>query len=176
MSKHLTTFIDNLLNPNDGSTKTLLFDDDEFNVTFLGSQSGSKFLGEHVHSIDIPETSISTKRILDGSIHITGKEFSNINVTFYENNEYDVRKFIRQWIDDMIQTRIGDTNYGGQVLKYEDSTSVTISINNKVSNKVQDSFLNAKPINTGSFKYDSSSEGNVILLTVPFIFSHSKIT
>lgn len=160
----------------------LLFDDTRFRFVFsfrsdsLLDKEMINSLMDRVHSVEVPESSISLNKKNNNVLIPTGFSYGNIAVTFYETSKYDIRKTLDKWMTTFYDDQSTSSIYsGGAVANYLDESSATLSISTYEGN-VAETFQNIMPTTSGSIKYDSSSEGNIVLITTNFMFTKRSIS
>ncbi len=97
---------------------------------------------------------------------------ADLNISFYVDKEYNLRKEFQTWLDEIINT---DENYWG----YRDDYATDISVihlneNNEV--KLVTEYYSCVPKTISELRVDFDSAEELMLLDVSFVFQNSKIT
>lgn len=151
-----------------------LFDDDTFEIQFVKW----KELENTVHSIDLPSNTLAFNRNLNRMFFPKDKIYEQLAITFYETTDFVIRNKLIQIQNQLyndqgkggVNARANPGRGFGATLEYFDNVASDIYITHKQSgNKFH--FYETLPINIGTIKMDSSSEGNIILLTIPFMYT-----
>jgi len=148
----------------------ILFDDDKFEINILrvGSDIRNHIpsnLEKRIHSIDFPEVAIGFQKKFNKILTPTSKDYSNLATTWIESDTSIIKSTFFNILSEIYIDEDSTGNGGGVILGFYEDTSFDLEFKHLDSNKLV-TFYGCVPTTSGSNKFDSSSEGTLVLISI----------